>query len=556
MKNKIKETVKKNKFYLIIFAIVIILFLPICTNLYVGGHDTDYHISNILAIMENIDISNGKFFPDKVVPLIANNFGWGNGIFYPSFPHYITAYIGIFLSIFNITVVSAMKLTHFITVLASGIFMFWLMKKKTKNNYASLFSSIIYITFPYFITDFFIRDAYAETFMFVFIPLIFLGLEYLFEQNYKKFYIFFIIGYIGVMNSHLVLSVYLTIFVIVFLLLNYKFVFKTRNIVSLFISAILILCFTSPFTIPLIEHTINGKYVVYLKDYMYSYEKIQSSLVNFNQYFTNESIDFIPRTISFVGLISFILVLINLKKINNKSLVKYIILCCVVVLMLSPLFPWSKMPSFLLNIQFVWRLETFLVFFISVVSGYAIYLFDKKNLKNFISISLIVAIIQAFMIMNNATIMQIHLNYIDFNTKGAAQYQYIPASAFENQNYFLNRNDKIKLKSGQAQIKIVENNTPYLKFEVSTKEKITIEIPRFFYFGYDIVLDNGKDKKHLAYKENKNGFIELTIPYSGTVIVKYSGTNGYKLSLILFLFATITSLIYLIKCKTFKKIHK
>ena len=388
MKNKIKETVKNNKFYLIIFAIVIILFLPICTNLYVGGHDTDYHISNILAIMENIDISNGKFFPDKVVPLIANNFGWGNGIFYPSFPHYITAYIGIFLSIFNITVVSAMKLTHFMTVLASGIFMFWLMKKKTKNNYASLFSSIIYITFPYFITDFFIRDAYAETFMFVFIPLIFLGLEYLFENNYKKFYIFFIIGYIGVMNSHLVLSVYLTFFVILFLLLNYKFVFNKKNIISLFVSAILILCFTSPFTIPLIEHTINGKYVVYLKDYMYSYEKIQSSLVNFNQYFTNESIDFIPRAISFVGLISFVLVLVNLKKISNKSLVKYIILSCIVVFMLSPLFPWSKMPSFLLNIQFVWRLETFLVFFICVVSGYAIYLFDKKSLKNFISISL------------------------------------------------------------------------------------------------------------------------------------------------------------------------
>lgn len=59
--------------------------------------------------MENIDISNGKFFPDKVVPLIANNFGWGNGIFYPSLPHYVTAYLGIIFSTFNISVVSATK---------------------------------------------------------------------------------------------------------------------------------------------------------------------------------------------------------------------------------------------------------------------------------------------------------------------------------------------------------------------------------------------------------------------------------------------------------------
>lgn len=550
MKDKIKKIVTKNKFYLIIFAIVLILFSPICTSLYVGGHDTDYHISNILAIMENIDIFNGKFFPDKVVPLIANNFGWGNGIFYPSLPHYVTAYLGIIFSTFNISVVSAMKVVHFFTVLLSGIFMFWLIKKKTKNNYASLFSSIIYITFPYFITDFFIRDAYAETFMFVFIPLIFLGLEYLFEQNYKKFYIFFIIGYVGAMNSHLVLSVYLTFFVILFLLLNYKLVFNKRNIISLFIAAVFILFFTAPFIVPLIEHTINGEYVVYLKDYMYNFDKLKSSLVNFNQYFTNESIDFIPRTISFVGLMNFILVLINLKRINDKILIKYIILVFFVVFMLSPLFPWYKVPKFLLNIQFVWRLETFLVFFMSVTSGYVIYLFNKSNLQNFISISLIVAVIQAFMIINNASIMQIHLNYIDFSTKGAAQYQYIPINAFENQDYFLNRNDKIKIKKGQAKIKIIENNTPYLKFKVDSKEKVTIEIPRFFYFGYDIVLINGKNKESLTYKENKNGFIELTVPYSGTVTVEYNGTKGYKLSMIIFWIAAIISFIYLIKNKS------
>ena len=549
MKDKIKKIVTKNKFYLIIFAIVLILFSPICTSLYVGGHDTDYHISNILAIMENIDISNGKFFPDKVVPLIANNFGWGNGIFYPSLPHYVTAYLGIIFSTFNISVVSAMKAVHFFTVLLSGIFMFWLMKKKTKNNYASLFSSIIYITFPYLITDFFIRDAYAETFMFVFIPLIFLGLEYLFEQNYKKFYIFFIIGYVGAMNSHLVLSVYLTFFVILFLLLNYKLVFNKRNIISLFIAAVFILFFTAPFIVPLIEHTINGEYVVYLKDYMYNFDKLKSSLVNFNQYFTNESIDFIPRTISFVGLMSFILVLINLKKINDKILIKYIILVFFVVFMLSPLFPWYKVPKFLLNIQFVWRLQTFLVFFMSVTSGYVIYLFNKSNLQNFISISLIVAVIQAFMIINNASIMQIHLNYIDFSTKGAAQYQYLPINAFENQDYFLNRDDKIKIKKGQAKIKIIENKTPYLKFKVDSKEKVTIEIPRFFYFGYDSVLTNGKNKESLTYKENKNGFIELTVPYSGTVTVEYNGTKGYKLSMIIFWIATIISFIYLIKNK-------
>ena len=550
MKDKIKKIVTKNKFYLMIFAIVLILFSPICTSLYVGGHDTDYHISNILAIMENIDISNGKFFPDKVVPLIANNFGWGNGIFYPSLPHYVTAYLGIIFSTFNISVVSAMKVVHFFTVLLSGVFMFWLMKKKTKNNYASLFSSIIYITFPYFITDFFIRDAYAETFMFVFIPLIFLGLEYLFEQNYKKFYIFFIIGYVGAMNSHLVLSVYLTFFVILFLLLNYKLVFNKRNIISLFIAAVFILFFTAPFIVPLIEHTINGEYVVYLKDYMYNFDKLKSSLVNFNQYFTNESIDFIPRTISFVGLMNFILVLINLKRINDKILIKYIILVFFVVFMLSPLFPWYKVPKFLLNIQFVWRLETFLVFFMSVTSGYVIYLFNKSNLQNFISISLIVAVIQAFMIINNASIMQIHLNYIDFSTKGAAQYQYLPINAFENQDYFLNRDDKIKIKKGQAKIKIIENKTPYLKFKVDSKEKVTIEIPRFFYFGYDSVLTNGKNKESLTYKENKNGFIELTVPYSGTVTVEYNGTKGYKLSMIIFWIATIISFIYLIKNKS------
>ena len=125
---------KKSKFldinYFIIFIVSLLLIFPLINNLYFEGHDTGYHIANILAISDNLSYHN--LFNLKIFPLIANNFGYGSGIFYPQLSHFMAALI---YNVFpNILVFTSLKITNFIIIFLSGILMYRFMKVSTKNK--------------------------------------------------------------------------------------------------------------------------------------------------------------------------------------------------------------------------------------------------------------------------------------------------------------------------------------------------------------------------------------------------------------------------------------
>ena len=204
------------------------------------------------------------------------------------------------------------------------------------------------------------------------------------------------------------------------------------------------------------------------------------------------------------------------------------------------------MPNFLLNIQFIWRLETFLALFISICAGSIIFLISKKNLKNIVIIVIFIAVTSVFSFTKMSYISYIDTKGVDYSSYGAASYQYLPVKALDNKDYLLNRDNEIKLKNGEAKIKIIENETPRLIFNIKTNDKVTLELPRIYYLGYEVTLKNKDKTKNISYKENKNGLMEIALKDSGTVTVNYTGTLFYKISLIIFIVALLISIIYLI----------
>jgi len=543
---------KLDKNILIILVMAIAILSPLLSGFYMKGHDTFYHFSNITALSENIDISNGKFFPDKVVPLITNDFGWGEGIFYPSLPHYFSVYVYKVFANVGFELLTVMNMIHILVLFGSGLSIYYLVKKKSRNSLAGLTSSIIYMTFPYLFMDIGVRDAYAETFLFLFVPLIFLGLEYLFEKNYKKFYIYFIIGYVGSLNCHLVLSVYLTIFVILFLLLHLKSIWNRKDIIALFIAAFLILGFSAPFVLPMLEHTIFGSYTVYSKDFMWNIDTILSTRVGLLDYLSiSLKQGYVYMTISFIGLLCFCLVFVNKNKFDGKvkeGFLSYIWLAIIVFVLMLPIIPWNIFPNFLLSIQLVWRLQLFLAFFISVVAGYIVILVRKSLQKSFVIVVGILSLIGVYSFYPATYLNYLDASKIDVSSTGAANYEYIPQRANVNRDYLMNRKNDIIIEKGKAEIKNVISDTPKLQFDIITKGA-QIEIPRLHYFGYKVILKNDKGTKILNYSENDNGFISFRIPTSGTVYITYEGTFGYKIGIILWFISLAVSIVYLFRIK-------
>ena len=219
----------KNIFcYLIIFLFTFTYFFFFENNTFLIADDTIFHTSNILVMADNISFNN--LIPDKILPTLVNDLGYGVNLFYPMIPHLVGAYLVKIFSVFNIGIVGVMKFIYFMIIFLSGSLMYKYIKEVFNDRKQALVTSILYQSMPYVFTDVFMRGAYNESFIFIYLPLIFLSLYYLFEvDNKRKFYIYFILGYSLLIYSHLVLAIYLAIFLIIYMLVYYKKLF-TRDI--------------------------------------------------------------------------------------------------------------------------------------------------------------------------------------------------------------------------------------------------------------------------------------------------------------------------------------
>lgn len=551
---KIKELESKkyiNIYTITIFLFSLFMFSPLILN-YIRGDDTTFHVANIYA--RGMSIENVF---SKVLPLIGNDLGYGIGIFYPILPHMLGGFILNIISYIGFGEYAAIKLVKFIGLFSAAIFMYLLGSKLFKDKKKGLLTSLFYISSSYFCTDFYSRDALNESFIFIFMPLIFLGIYYLFcEKNKKLFYIYFVIGYAGMMYSHLVMSVWFTIVFILFLLMFVKDIFKKENLLHLIIAAILILIFTSPFTVPLVEHMLNGDYAIFntkipvlteTLDLKYFFIQIFRITGGHNRLYVALNI--------FVILLSvFAIYKIITKKVpthRKKFIIGLLVFIIFSMILVSNDTFWHYTPDFLNNIQFPWRVASFVVFGSSLLAAEGLDVFCNLFKKKYIWTPYLLII---FIVISNIfyNIQNIQLvNYLPYSLNDGMGWQkeYLPMETLKKYEYFENRNpNKVISSDKNVKIEMISNDVPNMEFEVKKlKKSITLELPRLYYLGYKIVDEDGNNIK---YFENENGFVSIKISENGKYYVTYPGTEANQIAnVVCGLTIVVCVLIFIIKRK-------
>ncbi|MEG0826164.1 MAG: hypothetical protein RR404_01705 [Bacilli bacterium] len=525
---------------LIILFCAIVIMLPMFLTDYHSGHDTGFHIANVISLKEQLQSDN---INANIVGNIANNFGYGTRLFYPPLAHSVVAYTSL---LSNLDVLISFKIVYLICLFLSGVSLYFLSLRLSKSKKIALVSAIIYMAFPYHISDIYIRDALAETFLFVFLPLIFLALTYLFE-NKKLFYLLFISGYVGGILSHFTLMIYFTLFLIPFFVINKKKVFKRDSLIALITSAVVILLITLPFFVTMFEHKLLGNYAVFLPEHMaggiWWAARNPFDYINIFKNFNTNNIKY------YLDIVTMILLAITLK--NHKKIkwgnYKFIIIFGLISFVLSTvLFPWDILPGILRMIQFPWRLETFVAITISLIAPLCL---DMKKHKNIYIVVIIGLLFFGYLNTNFASKEKVNLQTFDFNSGLGWQKEYLPVNALNNQDYLFNRNNDIIIKE-KGTVQVLENKVPKLSFKIDGSS--IVEFPRLYYFGY--VLKDESNKKIDIY-ENKYGFIEAKVD-SGTYYLTYEGSMIYKVAKKLSLYTFILSLIFLIswRVKEWKKL--
>lgn len=526
--------------YLMILIFSILLLWPSVHGQFHIGDDQLFHMANIKVFSDGLPFS----IFSKVLPEMANNFGFGVGIFYPPLPHIVGAFIYKFISLFGAGLITTETILHFFIFFTSGVTMYLFGKEIFKDNKKGLIAALFYITYNYFYVDVVIRDALNEAFIFIFIPLVFLGLYNLFiNHNTKKFYICFASGYVGLMYSHLVMSVWFTIFLVVFLLFFIKDIFKKKNFWHLCLAALLILIFTSTFTVPMLEHKFSDvEYVAFAKR-VWSIDTIWA--MPFNGFFESVSyrtgFDFNPGLIysnlNFIVIIFFVISIFKLfnKKVNKnfrKFMIALSVFAILGIILNSWKAIWLYVPSILLSIQFPWRLATFVGFGFAIVAAYALdsYLNIFKTKFIPIALTILIVFLGYFVINNNQTTKFITtLEPLNVSTTGAVR-EHFPTKIYKNKDEFWEKEYKISVIEGQADVKILDDDSPYMKFKAQNiEDKVIIELPRIYYLGYEITDSKGNK---IDYDFNDPGYISLELTKDGVYELKYVGTTAYQIAFI------------------------
>ena len=175
-KYNMKEKIKNLRYGIIILIVAILASIPLFwKNFNYYNDDGIQHISRAFLTMQNLEKDQSTL----VLPQLENGFGYSWDLFYGPLSSYITAVIG---GIFDNIVVSY-KLVLFLGLLLSGITMYYFMKKITEDKNVSVLGSVLYMIMPYHLTDMYIRGSLGEFLSFIFIPLVFLGLYNLFNEE-------------------------------------------------------------------------------------------------------------------------------------------------------------------------------------------------------------------------------------------------------------------------------------------------------------------------------------------------------------------------------------
>lgn len=538
-----KDKIRKNRALidkLILIFIASIICIPLLkSKLNVYQDDGIQHIARAYGTL--LSIKENGIFPN-VISSFGNNFGYSWNLFYGPISSYGIILIRILL---GRSYIVSYKIFVWTCMILSGITMYKCVYKVIDNRNVALLSSAIYMTFPYHLTDLYIRNALAEYVSFIFIPLVFLGLYNLFYTTENNYYI--AIGAIGLILTHNISTIIVAIFAGIQLIFNLDKLKETHVKKDLVVNIIFIFFVTCFYWLPFLEAMITGNYHVYQAGAMATAESAASRGIELNQLIVTKTESGFVFELGPHILIMFAFSVMTFRLLKEEFKEEYIFcaLSAVISLWMSTkYFPWKFLPDNVCIIQFPWRMLMIAGFFLSFVCGVNVYTVVKKfNYKDALFISMVAIgytiIFMPFFHFDEGITDITNLDLGRFSGKdreyvaGIAYGEYLPEKAYKDRFYIATREPQIYVLEGKALIYGEEKAGTKLKANIETyDEDITIfELPYIYYPGYEVRIDGMIQKTF----QTENGFLGIGMGKNdtGELSVSYKGTDAMKKSILI-----------------------
>ncbi len=183
-------------------GIVIFASYPLFTRFLTEGHDLVFHLLRIEGIAQGLLAGQ---FPVRIQPVQYRGYGYACSVFYGELLLYIPA----LLRLCGFTIQNAYKIFVVLVNLATALIVYRSMKIIVKEQKIAMLCCMVYVLSPYRLANIYVRSAVGEYCAMMFWPLIAAALYRLYtiedrdSREFKRIWIWLVIGYSGLIQTHL-----------------------------------------------------------------------------------------------------------------------------------------------------------------------------------------------------------------------------------------------------------------------------------------------------------------------------------------------------------------
>lgn len=520
------------------------------------AEDMFFHLSRIEGITQGIQAG---YFPVRNELFWLKNYGYGTGYFYPD----LFLYFPVLLRLLGFSLLTCYKIFMVVCTFFSLGSFYLTARIIAKNRFAGLASAILFGFCAYRCIAVFYRGAVGEVQAFIFLPLIVLGLYYIFSGEPERWWVF-ALGFWGLLSCHIISLVLAAIITAVFLLLNIKTIFENRQILFGLIKSVLAtVLLGAGFLLPMMEQ-MNGNDL--LMNILVSSKQggltpnninpVQNLLVFFHdwQYDTNYFRTIYPGWMLLAVPMMRLYLLFRKKSVPKAS---DVMLGFGIVLMIcsTDVLPWKYLVWLLNRIQFTWRLLAPVSVLLPICGGiFFAELVSEQSSWLLTSLLTLACAACSFPIyqdtIQNRTVPEDEFIMQD-NRIAGMEYMPIGLSA-----EFIDKNrDTVGVVP--PEINITSHKRRGLSFSFSFEyegesDSLAFTVPLIRYYGYKGTFTNS-DKVTVPVKveksENGLALVRLSNVNSGSVLVSYQKTAFEKTGEMISLAAVIITISSIVRKK-------
>ncbi len=567
--NKISDEAVQTGFLLL--GITVFASIPLMIDYLIAGHDLSFHLLRIEGIKEGLLMG---IFPIKIQPNWLNGNGYATSVFYGDILLYVPAILR--LCGFNIT--ESYNIFVFMINLATCLVSYYCFLGISKNRKAALAGSAIYTLSMYRMINMYVRSAVGEYSAMIFLPLIVYGMWKIFSEDidsseYKKNWLLPVIGFFGIINTHILSCEMAGAFIILLCLILIKKVFRKKTFIVL-VKVVAYTCIINlGFLVPFIDYMLTGEFVIT------SRSLFESGIQQFGAFVGQLFVPFttysgltlntsdgmageIPTTAGLAVVLGAVVTVYTLmiNNHNDKKEKTFVGICMGFGLfsmwLSTHLFPWDVFQEMnglfrklISTIQYPWRFLSIaaVVLTFSTVASLAALDKNKKNINWLIAAMVSICVIQAGSLMSNIMNSAAPLNaYTDnaLNDEDIIGGEYLP-NLGDTELYA----KQYAVASDNMELTLVErvNNRMLLNVNNNSAESGSLHLSMVYYKGYS-AKDVNTGECFEVYPET--GYtLGVIVPagYSGEMVVEFTGFWYWKLASVISIAAFLGMIAYAIK---------